>query len=147
MPLGTKGTVQILLGADLAPLFPYDVINEDNLPVQAAHARLKKSWITGKYLTVGHNGATTRAYITQLDKDLDEEVDNSSTNNKNEEDPKDFDSPTEDNLPSEDNEEPKTIHHKPDEETVGDPFNEDFDTWVINTSSQLKTESDAESDI
>ena len=47
-PLGTKATAQIILGADLAPLFLYDVINEDNLPVQTAHARLKKSWITGK---------------------------------------------------------------------------------------------------
>ena len=121
------------------------MMNEDNLLVQTAHARLKKSWITGKYLTVGHNGATTRAYITQLDKDLDEEVDDSSTNNKNNEDPQDDDSPTEDNLPSEDNEEPKTIHHKTDEETVGDPFNEDFDTWVINTSSQSKP--DAESNM
>ena len=59
MPLGTKAIAQILLGADLAPLFPYDVINEDNLPVQTTHARLRKSWITGKYLTVGHNVATT----------------------------------------------------------------------------------------
>ena len=40
-PPGTKATTQVLLGADLSTLFPYDVLNEDNLPIQTAHARLK----------------------------------------------------------------------------------------------------------
>ena len=101
MPLGTKATAQILLGADLSTLFPYDVMNEDNLPVQTAHARLNKSWITGKYLTVGHNGATAQANITQLDKHLDEEQNDSSSDDENNEDLQGRNSPTEDSLPSE----------------------------------------------
>ena len=134
-PLGTKVMAQILLGADASTLFPYDVVNENSLPVQTAHARLKRSWITGKYLTVGHNGPTTRAYVIPTYKDLDEELNNFPTDEENEEDLQDYDRPTEDYLPSDTDEVPKTIHYKPDRELFGDPFDEKFYTWIINTNS------------
>ena len=85
-------------------------------------------------------------YITPIDKDLDAELNDSSTDDKNEEDLQDYDSPTEDNPPSEDDEGPKSIHYKPDRETFGDPFDEDFDTWIINTNSNSDIESDPERD-
>ena len=50
---GGQVCAQILVGVDMARVFPVSVVNEDGSPVQTKHARLVRSMLSGRYLLFG----------------------------------------------------------------------------------------------
>ena len=59
---------QILLGSDQAKLHPLDALDESGLPIESAHARLKKSVLTGKFIAHGHNPQRPKVSLNDQSK-------------------------------------------------------------------------------
>ena len=59
---------QILLGSDQAKLHPLDALDESGLPIESAHAHLKKSVLTGKFIAHSHNPHRPKASLSDQSK-------------------------------------------------------------------------------
>ena len=72
---------QILVGCDMAHLFPVSVLNPDDTPVQTVRARLLRSMITGKYLLFGSAEPNDPILVSSFPNDSDDSDDSDDSEN------------------------------------------------------------------